>query len=584
MQPRAAKENSITIQWSAGLLDRLRELVFGAPNSAEQPRECGGLLLGSVQRKEITVRLFVPISCSYQDGQLYHLSAADKAGLQHSIAAYVSPYWSFIGFYRSHCRPGLELDEEDLQLAREHLKIPPAIFLLVAENGPQGLFGFDGVEFSRGQLIAPSNSPLSGRGAFAPELPPYPSYTSGGMHQRSVSSHVDRVAKGLAALARQLHAAAESVRDKVSAQLSRFVAVLARKRVPGWLACTLIVLVLGLFAVWNPWEWHVPGSHGKIKNSAPFNNSLGLVTSVELHHVRVAWNPQAPSVTRASSGILLVTDGEAHNTFPLDERALAQGSMLYYPISDVATFELRIGGMTELSVAGGLDRVLETTPPLPEQAREQARVPQLPNALKSTDTITRTTSNHVLRNATRPLDQGTLSPLARDLAPERIRSKYEPPPSFRSVPSAPELLQPPDLGFAGNPTLHVATALPVSIPPPLAPLPRGSESAVSGPSEHVDFVAAQAIKHVSPQSSANALRLLVTSVTIRVHVQIDSQGRVVRADSLSHGGTLIEYFSSLSVNAARGWLFAPARREARNVGSDTVLEFVFDNYGIQSSP
>jgi hypothetical protein len=568
---RAAKEYSITIQWHAGLLDRLRELVFGPPNSAEQPRECGGLLLGTVQRKEIVVRLFMPIPCSYQEGPLYHLSAADKAGLQHSIAAYMSPFQYFIGFYRSHRRPGLELDEEDLQLAREHLKVPPGIFLLLAEKGPQGLFLFDGVEFSSVQPFALSDSPASGRGAFAPEMPPYPSYPSfpsGGIYQRSVSGHVDRVAKGLAAGASQLHAAADSVRSRASAQLSWFGAVFSGKGVPGWLACTLIVLVLGLFAVWNPWERQAPASHVEVKNSGPSNNRLGLVTSVELHHVRVAWNPQAPSVARASSGILLVTDGKAHDTFPLDERALAQGSMLYYPVSDVATFELRIGGMSALSVAAGLDRVSKTTPPQPEQAREQERLPQPPNALKTT----------------RPLAKATLSPLARDLAPKRIPSKYEPPPSFRSVPSAPEPLQPPDPGVAGNPTLRVAAALPVSIPPPPAPLPSRPESAVPGPGEHLDFVAAQAIKHVSPQSSANALRLLVTSVTIRVHVQIDSHGRVVRADSLSHGGTLIEYFSNLSVNAARGWLFSPARRQARNVDSDTVLEFVFDNNEIQSSP
>jgi hypothetical protein len=245
---------------------------------------------------------------------------------------------------------------------------------------------------------------------------------------------------------------------------------------------------------------------------------------------------------------------------------------LYYPVGDVATFELRIGGTTGVSVAAGLDRVLKTPPPMPQQAREQERVPQLPNAPKSADTITGTTSKHALRRATRQL--------ARGLVPVQIRSKYVPPPSFRPVPSAPELLQLPDLGVAGNPTPHVAAGLTVSIPPPSAPLPSGSESAMPRPSEHVDFVAAQAIKHVSPQSSVNALRLLVTSVTIRVRVQIDSQGRVVRADSLSHGGTLIEYLSNLSVNAAREWLFAPARREGRAVNSDTVLEFVFDKQGI----
>jgi hypothetical protein len=581
MEQRAVTENSISIQWHTGLLGELRELVSGPPNSEEQPKECGGLLLGSVRANgglvHINVRLFTPISCSYQEGQVYHLSAADKASLQHAIAGYVSPHCSFVGFYRSHCRPGLELDEEDLHLAEEYLNCPPGIFLLVAEEGPHSLFLFNGVEFSKAPPSFLSSSRPADRGAFAPELPSYP---SGGIYQPSASDRIDRAAKRLAAVARQLHAAGESAKDRASVQLSWFAASLAGKRVRGWLVCTLIVLAVGLFGVWNQGEWDARRSKNTIKTFEPLKNGLGLAMSVEGYHVRVGWNPQAPSVAHASKGMLLVTDGEARYSFPLDEHVLTQGGMVYYPTNDVATFELHIGNVTESVVIAGLGRVADMRPPPPERESEsQDASKHARDKLKSARAITGMPPNQAFSKTPRPVVQGRVSPLARHSAPERIRTKYEAPRSLRPVPSAPELLQPPDLGVASNPAFSMAAGLPVSIPPPQ---PSHSESAV--PAEHVEFIAAQAIKHVSPQSNGNALRLLVTSVTIRVRVHINSFGRVIRADSLSHGGTLIEYFSNLSVNAAREWLFAPARRQGRNVDSDTVLEFVFENKGIESLP
>jgi len=73
--------------------------------------------------------------------------------------------------------------------------------------------------------------------------------------------------------------------------------------------------------------------------------------------------------------------------------------------------------------------------------------------------------------------------------------------------------------------------------------------------------------------------LLLSSVTIRVQIHINAQGNVVKADSESHGNSMIDYLSRLSVRAAREWHFAPARREGHDVESDAVLEFVFDKEG-----
>jgi hypothetical protein len=591
MQPEAAAENSITIQWHPALLGRLWELVSEQPNGDEGPRECGGLLLGAVQRDgnrvRIIVRLYAQISCSYQKGQLYHLSVADKASLEQSIALYANPFWSCVGFYRSHCRPDLKPDEEDLQLAREHLKDPPSIFLVLAANGSHGsVFLFDGVDFSKDPVLPTADSRPVSPGASAPNLPQKP---SGRTNPRPEIDVGEFVAKG-SALASQLQAAMGAASKRTSAKLSVFIAGianigLAKKSIPGWLVATLIVLVVGLFAVWNQREWPAPASKGRIKTLAPLKSGIGLASSVELDHIRVSWNPQAPAVVRASDGTLLVNDGQVHETISLDAKELAHGSFVYYPTSDVATFEVRIGNVTESVVAAELERLVAARPIPPERADEQKRAPEHDQGTQKSSGATRgTTSNAALRSTRHPVEQGRLSASRTDSGSERIRSKYEAPPSVRPALPVPQLLQPPDPVIAVNPPPSMAAQLPVIIPlPPPAPEQSRSESAASGPREHVDFVAAQTIKHVSPQASGNALRLLVTSVTIRVQVHINSQGRVVRADSLSHGGTLVDYLANLSVTAAREWLFAPARREGRAVDSDTVLQFVFDNQGIESS-
>src|ERR1700733_12610158 len=293
MQPQAATERSITIQWHPGLLDRLRKEVLGQPNPEEPLSECGGLLVGTVRRDgdqvQIIVRLFTPISCSYQDGQLFHLSDSDKSTLQLSIASYGNPDWYCIGFYRSHCRPGLELDEEDLRLAREHLRYPPIIFLLVAVNGPQdGLFRSNGREFSRDWSF--------------PELLRNPSGERGPAQSNDPG---DSVAEGLLAFAGQFPATLESA-TKTAAHLYGSIAGLAPKRMPGWLACSLVVLVVGLILVWSAGEPPVPVLSRESGNSARSQSRLALATSIEFHQVRIAWNPDAPSVAGASDGTLLI--------------------------------------------------------------------------------------------------------------------------------------------------------------------------------------------------------------------------------------------------------------------------------------
>jgi hypothetical protein len=524
MRPQTATENSITAQWHPDLLGRLCDLVFRQRKADEEPREYAGVLQGTVQRDggsaQIIVRLFTPIS----------LSLADRADLQQSIASYASPYWSCVGFYRSHCRLGLEPDAEDLQLAREYLRDQPGVFLLLGANAPHSsLFLFDGLRFSRDPAFV---------------LPGFPS-VSGSQPNPSASLHAptagddDKLETSeSAALAGEFWEFVKHELTRTWAMLFGFAAGLRKKRIPGWLVCTLILLVIGL-VVWIRADRHVPTSNRQVKSSAPAMRGLGLTSSVELDHIHIAWNPHAPAIARASSGTLAVTDGTARHTIPLDASVLAHGSVAYYPTSDLATFELRIGDITESLVAMGLARTMNVRPSLKEPADaleskpESARKSSVPQAeTRSSQPITKAPPQVVQRKSPAP---------ARNSGSERVPPKRQ---ALRNV------------------------------------QPR-SEPKAARPAKQPDLASAQPIKRVFPKASGDSLKLLVGSVTIHVQVHIDSEGRVVQAAPLSHGGSMIESLSDLSVNAAREWVFSPARKKGRDVESNTVLEFVFDNQGIE---
>jgi len=561
----AGIDNPITIRWHAELLGRLCEQLLKESNAEERPRERGGLLLGTVQQTEnwvqVTPRLFMPIPCSYREGPRYHLSEGDQFGMRRSMAL-VSPYWVCLGLYRGHCRPGLELDDRDKQLARKHLKNPFSIFLLVntvASDGPRGgIFLFNGGEFSASPALF--ELPLGVAGELGP------------------ARAGDLVVKGMVELSIPLPPRPKPVRNRVSSAVAKFFSAFRGKWTREWLVCGLILAVIGMVAVLSRGAWHAQKSSEASRHAASLQSSLDLTTSVERDHLLISWNPQSPAVASATSGSLAITDGAAHKTIPLDKEVLAHGSAVYYPTSDVATVELRIGDLAESLVAAGLGTVT--------QAAKSAEATRKSSGARKKDSPKWTAPGGAY-----PLDLRRFSTLAKDSGSEPIRAKYAPPPSPRPSVASPEVIQPPDPGIAGNASGSAAVRLPVGQPlaPVNLPLTPPAPAGRSGPAEavpfqRVDFAAARPIKRVSPRAYGNALRVLASKVTIRVQVHISAEGKVVRVDALSRGNTLVEYLSRVSASAAREWVFTPARRDGRDVDSIETLEFVFDRSGIVQSP
>jgi len=560
-------EGPITFRWHPDLLWRLSEQISNEPSAEDQLKERGGLLLGTVERTgkwpQITPQLFMPIACSHQAGPHYHLSEADQASLGRSLAL-VRPYWTCIGFYRGHLRPSLELDEKDLLLARKYLTYPFSIFLLVnakTEDGPHArLFGFNGHEFSRDPSLLQLRSSLPG------ELGPAHDGGQGAL-----------VSKRYSELSVQFPPI-QNVRKKIAAftNVSGFAGALSTKWPRVWLTGALILILILFVGVLGRAILHTQKSNVEVRDTARHQSTLDLKTSVERDHVLISWSPYQPLAGGATSGMLSVTDGSVHKTIALDKDSLSHGSAVYYPSGDMATFELRIGGVTQSLVAAGLSAV-------PKGNRQPTQLldvagphRRLANALDGSGTRNREAAD-LVKDSEQRLDLRKFPALG---AESRKLAMYVAPPTYRPVLAAPELLQPPDPGIAGSAATATAVHFPLILPS-TPPMPQPGEAV---PIQRVDFSAARAIKHVSPRVSLSATGLLVSRITIRVQVSIDARGKVFRVDALSRGNNQIDYLARLSTAAAREWVFSPARRDGRNVESVQVLEFSFDRTGVVQAP
>jgi serine/threonine protein kinase len=110
-------------------------------------------------------------------------------------------------------------------------------------------------------------------------------------------------------------------------------------------------------------------------------------------------------------------------------------------------------------------------------------------------------------------------------------------------------------------------------PPPQPPTTTAtSTSAVRG----------KVVKQFLPDASQKARDTIRGKVRINVQVHVDESGRVTKAALDAPGPS--QYFADRTLEAAKLWLFAPAKKDGRNVPSEWVLRFEIDPVAINVYP
>ena len=90
------------------------------------------------------------------------------------------------------------------------------------------------------------------------------------------------------------------------------------------------------------------------------------------------------------------------------------------------------------------------------------------------------------------------------------------------------------------------------------------------------------VKQFLPDASQKARATIRGKVRINVKVHVDESGRVTAAAFEAPGPS--QYFADRTLEAAKLWLFAPAKIDGRNVPSEWVLRFEIDPAAISVDP
>jgi protein TonB len=541
--------DSIMVQITLDVVERLGEAVELNLGTGARGVEIGGILLGHALQgsgRIVQIDDFELVPCQHLRGASYTLAPRDRDGLSAQLAR--RHIGQVVGFFRSHTRPGLYLDQDDFTIISHYFSDPSQVFLVVrpaADTPAVGGFFFweEGdinrrapyrqFPFNRDQLVAGDFS-IADRLAVVPAIPPSLERTSRLSAVRFPAPHFPWVA----------------------------VPVIAG-----------VVLLAGLFVSLKntpkaaPATTPLPGQSGP-----PLRLEAERVDdTLELH-----WDPNAAAMRKADLGVLWITDGDQRVRRELTQQELAAGSTSYTPTSATVNFELQVltlSDHTNKSVewAGApspADGTLAQNVPSPEPAQSS---PIEPHTAVTQPPVGPVDPAAAKLRAKRQTPRREMTPVAAPVESARLAPVDVPPPPALAAPSE------------KSPQKLVAVLPPRAVSLPKVPEPEVTLEPVHGSAikrvlhkisslgenEEVDGVVLPSPIHkVSPAIPPNSEP---GESFVDVKVSIDDTGNVSRAQLLSKKNDL----AWASLNAARQWRFKPARKHDKAVASEIVLHFRF---------
>ena len=305
----------IAILLNLNLIDRLKQLIREA-----REHEIGGILLGrrdrrssERDRRRVVVDDIELIESEHIPGPAFILSENDQKILANKLSRReVNGGMVPVGFFRSHLRKGLYLDEADFFLLRTRFSDPCDTFLLARpeQSGVPvaGFFYWQGEIMHR--LTSYSPFPLDSR-----EL------QSGG-----------HLILG-APVAASDRSVAVPVSSKPPAPPRRPGGLYANKRLAKRLTYGTIGAILILAAVLGTMFMRLGG---QTEDAVPV--SLSVERRGEA--LRLSWNANSPEVEHAANAILWISDGGRGRRIELTPDRLKSGAFLYTPETRNVTFRL----------------------------------------------------------------------------------------------------------------------------------------------------------------------------------------------------------------------------------------------------
>ena len=129
-------ESPVVVRMHLDAVDGIaRDVIEGVNASPRRDLEVGGLLVGRVtgsDQQAVWIERYQRISCDHSFGSHFILDATDTTSLEQAAAGiFAAREMAVVGLYRSHTRPGLQLEESDYDLIRSYFSDPSDLVLLV---------------------------------------------------------------------------------------------------------------------------------------------------------------------------------------------------------------------------------------------------------------------------------------------------------------------------------------------------------------------------------------------------------------------------------------------------------------------
>jgi hypothetical protein len=324
-----APGQTLTIRLALDVVSRLdADVMKGFWAVPKRGMEEGGILLGRVVQDPnpvVTIEGYEPVLCEHRRGPSYVFSDSDRRRLEKVLRR--KRVEQVVGFYRSHTRPGLYLDEDDYALIRAYFPDPRHVCLLVRPHasGPSvaGFFFWEEGEIRRqapyqqftfhgSELLKGAGRPESPAARAQPAAEPEPLPT-------------DRPGPWVEP--------APKPRQPWAWRIQLPAIAFPRMR---WQ--TIVTAGLAAFTV-GALEYQILSQRPE---PPPPAGMPDLRVERNGRDLRVNWNRDAPSVLKAERAFLFITEGGQNKQLLLDSGQLRYGSVSYSPESEDVSFRLEL--------------------------------------------------------------------------------------------------------------------------------------------------------------------------------------------------------------------------------------------------
>ncbi len=337
-----------------------------------------------------------------------------------------------------------------------------------------------------------------------------------------------------------------------------------------WVATALVVVVVAAGAAFVR-----RGSSASPSATGP-DESLGLRLANNSGQLLLSWNRNAPLITKATQATLTINDGDHTEDIELDLATLHAGSLVYTPISNDASFRLKVADpQTGMSQAESVRRLAGR----PSAAVAGAALPDVRPAQPAPQST---------QPMTMPVQQAATSAQAQQTAAPQTTPVPAPAPQAAKETTlaarlrVPEFATAPDLPDqsgalpGGAPTVPGASLAPPPPTPVVAqqpkPNPPAPAHAVATPAARIGGEAQKPrLVKAFPPTYTDAARRWRVNGNVRVVAVVGKDGRVKRATAVSGP----EVLRAAAVASVMKWIYSPAVLNGEPIEGEAQVDVSF---------